>query len=245
MTEPTLRLLRQCAQVREFERGQVIFKAGDPADGVYAVLSGKIKLTRRPQTVAETGCQENLLHIVGEGQSFGELSVLDPGPRNATAVALTACRLEFLSRDHVERLLGQCPDFSRTVLHNLARRLRLAQNATSALVLHDVPGRVARAILLLSTRFGEPQRNGTVQVRHDITQSEIAAMIGASREAVNKAMTDFANRHWIILRTRSFTVLEPERLRTRAGAWDWDDNPLTHQAVGPRRNGFTAGLTVA
>ncbi|MDR1808157.1 MAG: Crp/Fnr family transcriptional regulator [Propionibacteriaceae bacterium] len=235
LNDSTLRAMRQLITPLDLERGHVIFRTGDEPDGMYSVYRGKVKLFRRPQSGVEVGCHENLIHLVGDGQCFGELSVLDPGPRNTTAVALTPCRLHFLPREHAERLVAECPDFSRAMLHAMARRLRLAQNETSSLVLHDVPGRVARAILLLATRFGEYQRDGSIQVRHDITQSEIASMIGASREAVNKAMTDFANRQWVILRTKSLVVLDRDRLRVRAGAWPWDDNPLNHQLVGAAR----------
>jgi CRP-like cAMP-binding protein len=232
ISDDTRQALFRHTVIRDYDRGATLFRTGDEPDGMYSIVEGKIKLTRRPNSVCQTSCQENLLLILGEGQGFGELSVLDPGPRNSTAIALTPARVRFLSKPDAERLMALCPDFARCLLHQVARRLRLAQNATSAMVLHDVPGRVARAILLLATRFGERQRDGSIHVRHDITQSEIASMVGASREAVNKAMTDFANRQWVILRTRSLVVLDRERLRARAGGWEWDNNPLTGQRVG-------------
>jgi CRP-like cAMP-binding protein len=232
LSDNTRQALFRRTTIREFDRGAALFRTGDEPDGIYSILSGKVKLTRRPHAICQTSCQENLLLILGEDQCFGELSVLDPGPRNSTAIALTPVRVRFVAKEDAETLIALFPDFARCLLHQVSRRLRLAQNATSAMVLHDVPGRVARAILLLATRFGEVQRDGSIHVRHDITQSEIASMVGASREAVNKAMTDFANRQWVILRTRSLVVLDRERLRARAGGWAWDNNPLTQQRVG-------------
>jgi CRP/FNR family transcriptional regulator, cyclic AMP receptor protein len=101
------------------------------------------------------------------------------------------------------------------MLRALARRLRRANDVTADLVFTDVPGRVAKNLLDLAERFGE-QDNAGLHVHHDLTQEELAQLVGASRETVNKALADFAARGWLQISARSVLILDPERLRRRA-----------------------------
>jgi CRP/FNR family transcriptional regulator len=101
------------------------------------------------------------------------------------------------------------------LLQALARRLRRANDVMADLVFTDVPGRVAKALLDLADRFGEEQEDG-LQVHHDLTQEELAQLVGASRETVNKALADFAARGWLQLSAKSVLILDPERLAKRA-----------------------------
>ena len=97
----------------------------------------------------------------------------------------------------------------------LARRLRRTNNNLADLIFTDVPGRVAKQLLQLAQRFGT-QEGGALRVTHDLTQEEIAHLVGASRETVNKALTDFAARGWIAARPKVVTIMEPEKLASRA-----------------------------
>jgi CRP-like cAMP-binding protein len=209
--------VRERVQTRRFPKGATLFAGGDEPDGMYRIISGKVKAERTP-----AGAPANLLGVYGPGQVIGALSVCDPAPRNATAIALTDCELAFLSREDAEHLFATVPAFARCIMTSIARNLRLAQNATSALVLQDVAGRVARAVILLATRFGTRRADGTVHVRHDITQADIAAMIGCSREAVNKAMAEFVERGWVTGGTKQFIVLDYDRLVRRSGGFAWE-----------------------
>jgi CRP/FNR family transcriptional regulator len=201
-------------------RGAVLYSVGDEADGVYRVVSGQVKLQRSAPTAAEG--LENVLTVVGRGQVFGSVSVFDAGPRDATAVALTPCKLRFIAREDALALVQTEPTFALAMLAHTSRRLRLAHNAVSALVLGDVPSKVARAITQLGARFGDRLSDGTIRVFHGLTQAELAAMIGASREAVNKAMADFAQRGWIEPRTRGFLIFDYDRVLRRAGDHAWE-----------------------
>ena len=104
---------------------------------------------------------------------------------------------------------------AQALLGALARRLRRTNDALADLVFTDVPGRVAKALLELSSRFGRPVEEG-VLVAHDLTQEELAQLVGASRETVNKALADFATRGWIRLEARAVLLLDVERLQRRA-----------------------------
>ena len=191
-------------------RGDVLFHEGDAGDALYVVTDGKVKLGR---TSADG--RENLLAVLGPGQMFGELSLFDPGPRSATVTAVTDCTLQSLSNEELGRWLEGRPEVARGLLNQLAGRLRRANDVVADLVFSDVPGRVAKALLDLSSRFGRVADDG-VHVYHDLTQEELAQLVGASRETVNKALADFASRGWLRLEARSVVLIDLDRLRHRA-----------------------------
>lgn len=191
-------------------RGEVLFHEGDSGDRLYVVTEGKVKLGR-----TSSDGRENLLAILGPGQMFGELSLFDPGPRSATVTAVTECTIQSLSHDELGRWLDGRPEVARGLLTQLAGRLRRANDVVADLVFSDVPGRVAKALLDLSTRFGRVADDG-VHVHHDLTQEELAQLVGASRETVNKALADFASRGWLRLEARSVVLLDVDRLKRRS-----------------------------
>lgn len=194
----------------QIRRGEVLFHEGDSGDRLYVVTEGKIKLGR---TSADG--RENLLAILGPGQMFGELSLFDPGPRSAAATAVTDCELESLGHADLNQWLNQHPNVARALLHQLAARLRRSNEVVADLVFSDVPGRVAKALMDLSSRFGRTADDG-IHVHHDLTQEELAQLVGASRETVNKALADFAMRGWLRLEPRSVVILDADRLSKRA-----------------------------
>jgi CRP/FNR family cyclic AMP-dependent transcriptional regulator len=202
--------LRASMSETKIRRGEVLFREGDSGDRLFVVTDGKIKLGR-----SSTDGRENLLAILGPGQMFGELSLFDPGPRSATVTAVTDVSMLVLSHDEMVRWLSGRPEVARGLLSQLAGRLRKANDVVADLVFSDVPGRVAKALLDLSARFGRTADDG-VHVHHDLTQEELAQLVGASRETVNKALADFAQRGWLRLEPRSVVLLDVERLRRRA-----------------------------
>ena len=191
-------------------RGDVLFHEGDSGDKLYVVTEGKVKLGR-----SSADGRENLLAIMGPGQMFGELSLFDPGPRSATVTAVTDATFASLSHDDLLKWLEGRPQVARGLLSQLAGRLRKSNDVVADLVFSDVPGRVAKALLDLADRFGRTADDG-VHVHHDLTQEELAQLVGASRETVNKALADFVHRGWIQLQGKSVVVLDEERLRRRA-----------------------------
>jgi CRP/FNR family cyclic AMP-dependent transcriptional regulator len=200
-------LRRQMAEVK-LSRGEHLFLEGEDGDALYVVMDGKIKLTR-----AAADGRENLLSVIGPGEMFGELSLFDPRPRTATASAVTDAVLASLKHEALMPLLHERPEVSLHMLRALARRLRRANDVTADLVFTDVPGRVAKN--LLDERFGTTEPDG-LHVHHDLTQEELAQLVGASRETVNKALADFAARGWLQISARSVLILDVERLRKRA-----------------------------
>jgi len=202
--------LREAMQEVSLRRGETLFHEGDPGDRLYLVIEGKIKLGHR-----SSDGRENLLAILGPGELLGELTLFEPGERTATATAVATSRLLELQHDPFMHLIDTRPELAKHMLRALAHRLRRTNEALADLVFSDVPGRVAKALLDLSVRFGEQTPDG-LRVAHDLTQEELAQLVGASRETVNKSLADFIARGWIRLEGRAVQILDLERLKRRA-----------------------------
>ena len=190
-------------------KGSVLFAEGDEGDHLYVIVEGKLKLG----TSSGDG-RENLLSILGPGEMFGELSLFDPGPRTSTATAVTDAKLLSLGQEKLIPWLATNPNVSLQLLARLAQRLRRTNEAVGDLVFSDVPGRVAKALIDLGDRFGKQTDEGLF-VHHDLTQEELAQLVGASRETVNKALADFAGRGWLKLDGRAVLITDFERLSKR------------------------------
>ncbi|MBA2415692.1 MAG: Crp/Fnr family transcriptional regulator [Geodermatophilaceae bacterium] len=194
----------------EYARGSTIFNEGEPGESLYIVLAGKVKIGRK----AADG-RENMLAVMGPSDQFGELSLFDPGPRTATATALTDVRLARMHKTALRPWISEHPEIAEQLLRVLARRLRRTNNIVADLIFTDVPGRVAKALLQLASRFGTTDGQH-IRVTHDLTQEELAQLVGASRETVNKALADFVHRGWLRLEGKTVVILDHERLARRA-----------------------------
>lgn len=202
--------LRSSMTEQSTPRGTVIFPEGEIGDHMYVILEGKVKLGH-----ASPDGRESLMAVLGPGEIFGELSLFDPGPRTATATALTDARILALGNTSLHPWLAGRPEVAEALLAALARRLRRTNDALADLVFSDVPGRVAKALLDLADKFGEVTSQGLL-VKHDLTQEELAQLVGASRETVNKALADFAHRGWVRVDQREVLLLSIDRLARRA-----------------------------
>ena len=202
--------LRGAMKREQFARGDIVFDEGDQGDKLYAVIEGKIKIAR---TAADG--RENLQTVCGPGEMFGELSLFDPRPRTAGAVAITDSVLASLSHDALRPWIVQHADVALQLLQALVQRLRRTNDVMADLVFSDVPSRVAKALLGLAERFGQPSPEG-IHVVHDLTQEELAQLVGASRETVNKALADFSGRGWIRIESRAVVIKDIEGLSRRA-----------------------------
>ncbi len=197
-------------EIVDAPRGTVLFREGEPGESLFIVLSGKVKLGRR-----STDGRENLVAIMGPSDQFGELSLFDPGPRTATATVVTDARVAKLPKAALQKWVQDRPQIGMQLLRVVARRLRRTNTMLADLIFVDVPGRVAKQLLQLASRFGSVD-GGMLRVTHDLTQEELAQLVGASRETVNKALADFAARGWLRLEGKSVVILDRERLARRA-----------------------------
>ncbi|OBG89505.1 Crp/Fnr family transcriptional regulator [Mycobacterium sp. NS-7484] len=202
-------LVRQLEPVT-FRRGEVVFAEGEPGETLYIITAGKVKIGRK-----SADGRDSLITLMGPSDMFGELAIFDPGPRTSTVTALTEVKAVVMSRVVLRSWIADRPEIAEQLLRVLARRLRRTNDNLSDLIFTDVPGRVAKQLLYLAQRFGS--RDGTaLRVDHELTQEEIAQLVGSSRETVNKALSDFAQRGWIRVQGRSILIDNAERLAKRA-----------------------------
>jgi CRP/FNR family cyclic AMP-dependent transcriptional regulator len=210
LTTDDVKAIRPHVHVVTLRRGDLLYDEGDVDDQLYVVIDGKVKLTR-----TSSDGREVLVRVQGPGDMFGELAMFDPTYRTSNASAVTDARLAAIDHDDLRAVLLDRPTIALLLLRELAQRLRVITDANTNLIFTDVPGRVAKALLELSDKFGVEQEDG-IRVSHDLTQEELAQLVGASRETVNKALADFAARGWIQLSAKSVLLIEPDRLRRRA-----------------------------
>ncbi len=210
LDDEAFRLLTDELAEVDLSRGASVFREGDQGDQLYFIVSGKVKLGR-----TSPDGRESLVAILGPGELFGEMALFDPAPRSTTATAVSETRLAGLKNESLNALLLNRPAVSMQLLQALARRLRRTNDNLSDLVFSDVPGRVAKALLDLADRFGRPATDG-VLVAHELTQEELAQLVGASRETVNKALAEFVQRGWLRLEARAVVILDINRLRQRS-----------------------------
>lgn len=196
--------LRGRAVVERFARGDHIFRQGDAADRLHVVVTGVVAVAAR----ASDG-RESVMAVLGPRALVGELPLFDGGPRSADARALTAVELVALSYADVRAVLRDRPDVLWTVVRILARRLRATNEALADSMFLDVTGRTAKRLLEIAGDEDE--------FRMPLTQEEIAGMVGASRERVNKAIATFVKLGWLAVEGRTrYTILDRAELAARA-----------------------------
>jgi CRP-like cAMP-binding protein len=186
---------------RRFNPGQIIFHLGDPAGLLYVITSGKVKISH---TTPEGN--EALLAILGDGDFFGELALLDETPRSATAEALDITDTLTLHRSEFMHFIESNPAFARHVLYVLARRIRNMNSQISDIFFLDLSGRVARMLLNLATQYGVEVADG-IQIDIPLTQTDLSEMTGATRVSINKTLGRFRRSGWLRVKGRTFTIL--------------------------------------
>lgn len=193
--------------LRRFSSGQIIFHHGDPGGLLYIVSKGKVKITH-----STPDGQEAMLAIVGTGDFFGELALLDDSPRSATAEALEPTETLTLHRDDFMRYIQDNPHFSMHVLQTMARRIRRLNNQVSDIFFLDLPARLARRLLELADEHGKETKDG-IQIQISLTQTDLAEMTGATRVSINKALGRFRRAGWVKTSGRKFTIVKRDELQ--------------------------------
>jgi len=210
VAEDAVLAITECLDHRTFSRGDVVYTEGEPGNELFILVSGKVKISR-----GSADGRETLLAIMGPSDMFGELSLFDPGPRLATARAMTELSVGVLANSSFRPWITHRPEIAMQLMRLIARRLRHTNDTISDLIFTDVPARVAKALIELARRFGVSDPDG-VRVDHDLKQDELSQLVGASRETVNKVLSDFTSRGWITLGRQSVTILDEARLIRRA-----------------------------
>jgi CRP/FNR family transcriptional regulator/CRP/FNR family cyclic AMP-dependent transcriptional regulator len=209
LAESDLRDLMAVAKRRTFRSGEVIFHRDDPGQVLYLIKEGKVKIC----LISPDG-QEISLAVLGAGEYFGEFALYDGLPRSADAIALEKVECYTLQRSDFQSAIMKNPKIAIQVLEGLSKRLRNTDQMVEDLIFLDVYGRVAKKLLDLSDTHGIKVENGTlIDVR--LTQQELASMVGASRESVNKVMGYFADKGYISTDKHRVTLHKMNELKRR------------------------------
>jgi CRP/FNR family cyclic AMP-dependent transcriptional regulator len=181
-----LRAMARTLRSRRFRRGEVLFHEGDPGDALFVVASGAVKVV----VPSEDG-EEAILATLRRGDFLGELALLDGAPRSASAIALEATEALALPRDQFLALVATEPAIRDALMASLAGELRRLTTHVAELHFLDLTGRLAARLARLAEEHGDRLPDGTIRLDAPLTQSDLAAMIGATRQSVNKLLGEF------------------------------------------------------
>ncbi|HEY7970105.1 MAG TPA: Crp/Fnr family transcriptional regulator, partial [Candidatus Limnocylindrales bacterium] len=181
---------------------------GDPGDALFVVSTGSVKVV----LPSDEGAEPAIVAILGPGEFFGELAILDGAPHSATIVAVEATETLVLHRDQFLSLIDTDPGIRRTLLASLATEIRRLTGHVEDLHFLDLPGRLASRIVRLAETSGATGPDGATAIPWPYTQSELAGMIGGSRQSVNRLLADLADQGLVRLERDQLVVVDRERL---------------------------------
>lgn len=207
LTPPELAQVAALLRRRRYHKDAVLFLKGDPGASLYVVEEGWVKLV----LASEEG-KEFTLDLLGPGDCFGELALLDGEPRSADAIAQEECAVLLLPRTDFDRFLTAQPRAARALLAVLSRRLRRDAALLHEAVFAGIADRLAHALLRLAEQQADPAGTGPGRALR-VTQEELAGALGVTRESVNKWLGYFERRGVIRRQRGQITLLRPEALR--------------------------------
>jgi CRP-like cAMP-binding protein len=194
------------ARERTYPKNSVILFEDDPGDALYVVAQGQVKVV----LIGEDG-REVILSVLGQGEFFGEMALIDDEPRSAHVIAMEDSTLIVLRREDFQGILRQSPGIALALLKELSRRLRRVDEKVGSLVLLDVNGRVAQLLLELA------DEEGGERITRRLTHHTIAQMIGSSRETVSRTMRELVDRGLIEVSRKDITIRDRGALEAAAG----------------------------
>ena len=196
LSDSDLALIGDLAIEKPVPKGTVIFTEGQEGDSLYLIASGRVKVF-----IGDEDGREIILKILGPGDFFGEMALIDKQPRSASVTTLESSTFRILSHHAFEICIEKAPRIAAIVMQALAKRLRDADRKISTLALMDVYGRVANTLLELAI-----VNNGKLVVGEKLSQQDIANMVGASREMVNRILKDLTDRGYISVEAKTITI---------------------------------------
>ncbi|MFB9266976.1 Crp/Fnr family transcriptional regulator [Bradyrhizobium erythrophlei] len=186
------------------KRGTTLFSKGDPGNNLIAVISGTVKIS-----ISSPDGRNAILNLIEAGEIFGEIALLDGQPRSADATANTNCELFVIDRREFIPFVRSQPSLAMKFIELLCARLRWTSDQVEQVILQDLPGRLASALLRLSDKHKLEPQGRTIS----ITQQEISEMVGMTRESINKQLRAWAGRGWVRLEHGAIVVLKPQALQ--------------------------------
>lgn len=205
--------LRPAIRTRTFERGSYLFRQGDPGSHLHMVVRGQVKIGHVGQ-----GGGEVVFAIAGPGEVFGELALFDEeGERTADAQALDPTECVVIAKDPLLEFLTARPELLLRIISGLSAYIKRKDATMGDVTFLDIPGRVAAKLVQLGDTKGHPTSDG-ISIDLTLSQQTLAAMVGATRENVNRALRRFSDLGYIRLDRGSITVLNRDQLRRRGSS---------------------------
>jgi CRP-like cAMP-binding protein len=195
---------------RRFRRNEVIFHQGDPGDSLHVVAAGAVKIV-----LPSAEGDEAIIATLRSGDFFGELALLDGAPRSATATALEPSDTLVLPRQVFVDLLDTLPGLRDALLEGLARELRRLTGHVEELHFLDLAGRLAMRLTRLA-READPDAEGPIRLAWPYTQSDLAAMIGGTRQSVNRLLSELVDEGLIAIEPDALVITDLDELERRA-----------------------------
>jgi CRP/FNR family transcriptional regulator, cyclic AMP receptor protein len=196
------------------KRGAPIFSKGDPGNSLYAVISGTVKIS-----ISSADGRSAILNLIGAGETFGEVALLDGLARTADATANTSCEIFVIDRREFLPFVRSQPALAMKFIELLCTRLRWTSDQVEEVILQNLPGRLASALLRLTEKHKLAPAGRTIA----ITQQEISEMVGMTRESINKQLRAWAGRNWVRLEHGAIVVLDVASLRELVEAGSGED----------------------
>jgi CRP/FNR family transcriptional regulator, cyclic AMP receptor protein len=210
LAPPALERIAALATQRHFRAGEILFSQGDSGDALYAVVAGRIRIS-----AGTADGHEISFNIMEPGDTFGEIALLDGGPRTATATATEATELVSIRRDHLFSLLEREPKVALELLRLCGSRLRWTSGLVEDAALLDAPARLAKRLMSLAELHGQRTKAG-VTLR--ISQEDLATFLSVSRQVVNQHLQSWKAKGWVELGRGSVTVRDEAAIRQAARA---------------------------
>ena len=200
LNDRELDVVRAVAAEKSYPKNAVVLTEGEMGDSLYMIQSGKVKVF-----IGDEDGREIILKILGPGDFFGEMSMIDKQARSASVNTSEASTFLVLTHAAFEKCVEQSPRIANMVMRILAQRVREADRKIGTLALMDVYGRVASTLLELSV-----YTNGKLMVAEKLSQQDLANMVGASREMVNRILKDLSDRGFISIESKTITIINRE-----------------------------------
>lgn len=211
LNEQHLTELSHRCRVRRYRRGQYLWYQGDPGDYLVVIADGLVKVT-----ASTSRGDEMVLATCGPPDEIGQLALLDQGPRSASAITMEPTTAIVIERTALLELLRHSPETVDALLRSMGGLIRRLTDRAADLAFLDLTGRVAKLLLTYGAQQAAEAPADAGRVRLDMTQTELAQMVGGSRQAVNRVLQDLAGRGHIRFEGRAVIILDRARLARRA-----------------------------
>jgi CRP/FNR family transcriptional regulator, cyclic AMP receptor protein len=199
------------AKAHKFKRGETVFSKGDAGDRLFAVVTGTVKMS-----ISSVAGRSVILNLIGAGEIFGEIAMLDGLARTTDAIANTTCEILVVDRRDFIPFVQNHPALSMKFIELLCARLRQSSGQIEQIILQNLPGRLASALIRLETN-----RKDAAGQLIAITQQEIAEMVGTTRESINKQLRTWAANKWVRLEHGAIVILDSRPLAVLASTAGW------------------------